>query len=351
MKFIFSDAVLAWFHQHGRKNLPWQQKPMTPYRVYVSEIMLQQTQVATVTPYFQRFMQAFPTLQQLAAAPLDRVLHLWTGLGYYARARNLHKTANIVADQHQGEFPKTVAALQCLPGIGRSTAGAICALTWGQREPILDGNVKRVLARFQGVDQWPGLKEVEQQLWQLATRLLPQAQLREYTQAMMDIGASVCTRTRPRCEDCPLKINCIAYQKQEVTRYPGAKPKKAMPLKQVQLIMLVNQERVLLQKRPAQGIWGGLWSLPECDKAQREIPQWCRHTFGVRVKNMKIHPMFRHTFTHFHLEITPVQLQVVSNTSERVAESGLLWYSMVQPESIGLPQPICRILKKLELNA
>lgn len=345
--FIFSHAVLGWYAQHGRKDLPWQ-NPITPYRVYVSEIMLQQTQVATVIPYFQRFMQAFPDVQRLAAAPLDHVLHLWTGLGYYARARNLHKAAQILVEKYQGEFPSTLTQLQSLPGIGRSTAGAICALAFNQREPILDGNVKRVLARFHGVAGWPGIKTVENQLWQYAAAHLPQTQLREYTQAMMDMGATVCTRAQPRCETCPLSESCVAFKEKAVTHYPGAKPTKTLPVRQVKLLVLIdNDKQILLKKRPALGIWGGLWSLPEIE--EENIGVWCQQTLRAVVQETKICSAFRHTFSHFHLDITPIEVHIKRETMAIMEADDVIWYNPVTPEPIGLPQPIARILQNTKV--
>ena len=343
----FSSAVVSWHQQHGRKDLPWQ-RPITPYRVYVSEIMLQQTQVATVIPYFQRFMQAFPDVKTLAQTSLDRVLHLWTGLGYYARARNLHKTAQCLLEKYNGKFPNNVLALQKFPGIGRSTAGAICALAFKQREPILDGNVKRVLARFHGITEWPGIKTVEDKLWKLADEHLPKNNIQAYTQAMMDLGATVCTRSKPQCSQCPLQKSCFSYQKNIAEQCPGKKPKKVLPQRQVNMLILVDEKnRVLLRKRPDIGIWGGLWSLPEL--AEQDIHAWCLQQYACRVKATKVLPTFRHTFSHYHLDITPIQAEVMVDNLQLMESDTYLWYNPAKPEQVGLPQPIYKILHRMEI--
>ena len=340
-KFLFSDAVLAWFEHHGRKNLPWQH-PISAYRVYISEIMLQQTQVATVIPYFQRFMEKFPSIDALSQAPLDHVLHLWTGLGYYARARNLHKTAKIIVEKYKSVFPTTRSKLETLPGVGRSTAAAICALAFNQPEAILDGNVKRVLARFHGVSGTPG-KKTESILWPLAYSHLPKIKMREYTQAMMDLGATLCVRSDPQCGCCPLKENCVGYQSGEPTRYPGAKPTKKMPVREVKLLVLVDEDKhILLQKRPALGIWGGLWSLPEFQVS--DFSDICFQKFNCVFKKKKKLTSFRHTFTHFHLDIFPIQFHVIRNKMCVMEDENFIWYNPLRPVSIGLPKPICKIL-------
>ncbi|MBI5447462.1 MAG: A/G-specific adenine glycosylase [Gammaproteobacteria bacterium] len=345
-KFSFSTAVLSWFDRHGRKDLPWQQS-VTAYRVYVSEIMLQQTQVSTVIPYFHRFMEVFPDVNCLAAAPLDHVLHLWTGLGYYARARNLHKTAQLIAAQYRGFFPSSSEQLQSLPGVGRSTAGAICAIAFNQAEPILDGNVKRVLSRFYGVSDWPGNKKIEEKLWTYAKACLPLFRCRDYTQAMMDLGALLCTRTQPHCEGCPLKLSCLAFQSGEPARFPGTKPKKTLPVRQVNLLVIENEKgEILLQQRPSMGIWGGLWSLPECE--ENDLVMWCQKKFNLAIKQAKELSVFRHTFSHFHLDIKPIRAKVSSQALCVMEDQGLIWYDANAPQSVGLPKPICRILKMIE---
>lgn len=343
----FSERVLHWYQQHGRKHLPWQQH-ITPYRVWVSEIMLQQTQVATVIPYFQRFMQHFPDVHSLAQAPLDEVLHLWTGLGYYARGRNLHKCAQQIVNDYSGSFPQSVDALQQLPGIGRSTAGAIASISMGIDAAILDGNVKRVLTRFFAVEGWPGTRVVEQQLWEIAEKLTPTHNTAAYTQAMMDLGATLCTRSKPQCEACPLQADCRGYLGGNPTQFPNSKPKTNKPIKHTVLLIIKNLNgEILLQQRPETGIWGGLWSMPEADTLplayehlQRLIPQ-------ARYDEQELMP-FRHTFSHYHLEIQPLLIQL-QHTPLNVAETDSAqqcWYNTHQPASIGLPAPIKKLLKE-----
>ena len=259
----FATSLLAWFDQHGRRDLPWQ-RAINPYRVWVSEIMLQQTQVATVIPYFERFTGRFPTLAELASADLDEVLHHWTGLGYYARGRNLHKAARVVVADHQGELPRCVEVLQSLPGIGRSTAGAIAAIAYGIRAPILDGNVKRVLTRFHAVAGYPGVPAVARTLWQLADQHTPARRVADYTQAIMDLGATVCVRNGPSCHRCPIQTGCEALEAGVVDAYPGKKPRKNKPVRAARLFVLHDgRGGCLLEQRPENGIWGGLWTPPE----------------------------------------------------------------------------------------
>jgi A/G-specific adenine glycosylase len=268
----FPGRVLRWYEQHGRKNLPWQQRDA--YCIWVSEIMLQQTQVQTVIPYFERFMRSFPSVVALADADIDAVLDHWSGLGYYARARNLHSAARTVRDQHDGDFPKRFDDVVALPGIGRSTAGAIMALAYGERYPILDGNVKRVLARHGAIAGWPGKTDVAETLWRAAEEYMPQSGVREYTQAMMDLGATVCTRSRPQCDACPVHANCAARTAGTIDQYPGRKAKKTKPLKETTMVLAVSGGFIYLERRPPAGIWGGLWSLPELSKGQ--VGDWCR---------------------------------------------------------------------------
>ncbi len=342
----FVPRVLTWFDEYGRKHLPWQQQ-VTPYRVWISEIMLQQTQVATVIPYFERFMQHYPTVKALAAASQDDVLHLWTGLGYYARARNLHKCAQTVVSEHKGEFPASVEALTELSGIGRSTAGAIASLSMGQSAAILDGNVKRVLARHFAVEGWPGKTSVLNQLWSVAELLTPQKRSGHYTQAMMDLGAMVCTRSKPDCGQCPVSDSCAAYHQGNPQDYPGKKPKKDKPVKSVQLMMLRNRSgQWLLEQRPATGIWGGLWSFPEIDSEQNVEEYW-RETYAQTVVINERWDSFRHTFSHYHLDITPVMADLTSETNQ-VGERANYWYDVEQPGAIGLAAPVKQLLEKLQ---
>lgn len=344
----FSARVLAWFDDHGRKDLPWQQQA-TPYRVWVSEIMLQQTQVATVIPYFERFMLRFPQLAELANAQLDEVLNLWSGLGYYARARNLQAAAQQIRDQHNGKFPLEFEAVLALPGIGRSTAGAILSLSLDQRHPILDGNVKRVLARCFAIEGWPGVGKVADVLWQHSEQLTPQKRVRDFNQAMMDLGAGVCTRSRPRCDACPLQHACLAHAQGRETDFPGNKPKKDMPVRNTRMLLLCNQHgEVLLQRRPPSGIWGGLLSLPEA--AGTDDPAaWCKKELGIVGREKARWPVMRHTFSHFHLDIEPVLLQMDTHTARVMDASQWVWYNsasfQVQPAG-GLPAPVARLLEQ-----
>ena len=340
----FAQRVLDWYDLHGRKDLPWQQG-MTPYRVWVSEIMLQQTQVATVIPYYERFMQALPDVHALAAASDDEVLHLWTGLGYYSRARNLHKAAKLVVGEHAGEFPRSIEGLIELPGIGRSTAGAVASLSMGIWAPILDGNVKRVLARFGAVEGWPGEKKVHDRLWSMAERYTPQNRVQHYTQAMMDMGATLCTRTKPSCLLCPLKDGCEARMLGEPTRFPSSKPRKVVPIRQCVMPLLMNQDgEVWLQRRPPSGLWGGLWCPPQLD-GEEELAQWLGGQ-ALRVHSRESLPALRHTFSHFHLDIQPLLLRV--DASAGVAEVGLVWYNLRQPSRLGLAAPVKKLLKLVE---
>ena len=342
----FAPAVLAWYADHGRHDLPWKQTP-SAYRVWVSEVMLQQTQVATVLPYFERFMARFPDLPTLAGADLDRVLELWSGLGYYARGRNLHAAAGRVMVGHGGELPTTLEALQALPGIGRSTAGAILALAHGQRQPILDGNVKRVLARFFAVSGWPGQSAVSRELWCLSDRVTPVQQVDDYTQAIMDLGATVCTRSRPGCSACPLTDGCLARAAGNPGDYPGPKPKKAMPIRQSTFLILLDGPAVMLQRRPPTGIWGGLWGFPECPEGH-EPRTWCRERLGLEVEHQVSAEVLRHTFSHFHLDITPWQGRV-QNLGQRVMEGpATVWYKPGQAPPGGLAAPVARLLSRLK---
>ena len=342
----FSDQVLCWYDQYGRKDLPWQ-KDINPYRVWVSEIMLQQTQVKTVIPYFLRFMDALPTLEALATAKEDEVLHLWTGLGYYARARNLHKTAKIVLTQLNGELPAEVELLCELPGIGRSTAGAIRSIAFRQPAAILDGNVKRVLARHGAVSGWPGQSAVLAQLWGVAENFTPKKRVADYSQAMMDLGATLCTRSSPGCEQCPLKADCKAIEAGTQLRYPGKKPRKALPVKTTTFLMITAKNGdIWLERRPPSGIWGGLWCFPEL-ASEREAESWCLDQWGHPPDKVIQWPSFRHTFSHYHLDIQPLQI-TLPTTPETVMEAGQqLWYNRCQPPQIGLAAPVASLLEQL----
>jgi A/G-specific adenine glycosylase len=345
--FNFAKALLRWFDDKGRKDLPWQ-RGITPYRIWISEVMLQQTQVATVIPYFNRFIHQFPTIDKLATAPADQVLQLWTGLGYYSRARNLHKAARIISHEHDGVFPDTLDALIALPGIGRSTAGAILALGFKQRAAILDGNVKRVLARFHGIDGWPGESQVAAALWQHAEQHTPTQRVSEYTQAIMDLGALVCTRTRPDCPKCPLHKHCTAYQQDTIAACPGKKPRKTLPVRSTQLLMIRNSKgEVLLQRRPDKGIWGGLWCFPEID-SQDDATHAAKQLCGKKPKQLTRWASWRHTFSHYHLDITPVLIKFGSVTLLNDPGANSMWIDPKQPASaIGLAAPTCKLLDQL----
>ncbi len=340
----FAGRLLTWFDRHGRHNLPWQKVP-TPYRVWVSEIMLQQTQVRTVIPYYERFMARFPDCAALAAAPAEAVLAHWSGLGYYARARNLHSAARLIVEQHRGELPESLDHLQALPGIGRSTAGAILALSRGERHPILDGNVKRVLARYHAVPGWPGAAAVQNRLWQLADDHTPGERVAEYTQAIMDLGATVCTRTRPRCEECPAGADCTARAEGNPARYPEPKPRRDLPVRRATLLIATDSERgVLLSRRPPTGVWGGLLSLPEL--ADESADAWCGQR-GLRLLKADKWPAFRHTFSHFHLEIAPIRLHVDHQARQIMEPAGCLWYKAALYNQLELPAPIKRLLGRV----
>lgn len=345
----FSQSLLKWFHTHGRKDLPWKQNP-TPYRVWISEIMLQQTQVTTVIPYYKRFIRRFPDLPSLARSSVDEVLRLWAGLGYYARARNLHRAAQLALEIHQGKLPTTLEALIQLPGIGRSTAGAILALALGQRHPILDGNVKRVLARQEAIDSWPGHSQIEKQLWQQAEERLPMSQIADYTQAIMDLGAIICTRHHPRCPDCPVKATCQAYAQRNPEAYPRPRPRKRLPLRATHMLILINNQReVLLERRPPVGLWGGLWSFPECS-LQTKVAPWCREHLGYAIGEIKVWPSLRHHFTHFTLDIQPIVAQVQRETCQIMESDNRVWYKIKKTNERAHPAPILRLLEQLRKN-
>jgi A/G-specific adenine glycosylase len=343
----FSDAVLRWYDRHGRKDLPWQ-RDRSPYRVWVSEIMLQQTQVATVIPYFERFMARFPDCVTLADAEPDAVLHLWSGLGYYARARNLHQAARAVRDEYNGVFPTGFEAVLALPGIGRSTAGAILAQACGQRHAILDGNVKRVLARYHAVAGWPGEAAVLNRLWEYAERYTPEARVADYTQAMMDLGATLCARARPRCGECPLAPACAAHVAGNERDYPGSKPRRALRVRATHMLLVRNGAgEVLLQQRPSSGIWGGLWSFPEVASAD-DVSDWCARALGRRASRLQAWPALRHTFSHFHLDITPWLVELGDNRAAAVMEGPpTVWYNTRTSEPRGLAAPVIRLLEQL----
>lgn len=348
----FAVRLLTWYDHHGRHDLPWHHN-QNAYRVWVSEIMLQQTQVTTVIPYFNAFMERFPDVQALAEAPVDDVLSHWSGLGYYARARNLQKAAKTVVEEFDGVFPDDPDTLETLTGIGRSTAAAIVAQAFGKRAAILDGNVKRVLARYHAVPGWTGQTAVLKQLWQHAEDHTPDTRVRDYTQAIMDLGAMVCTRSRPDCDACPLQADCTAHARGEMALYPGSKPKKAKPEKTTWMVILEDQNgRILLERRPPSGIWGGLWSLPELDPAlgADELQESCEQQLGLNCGEPDLISGFRHTFSHYHLHIQPARLTVSS--AERVADNDhLAWFHRDEALALGLPAPIRTLLTEPEQTA
>ncbi len=341
----FGVRVLDWFDVHGRKDLPWQHD-VTPYRVWVSEIMLQQTQVQTVIPYFERFLKSFPDMASLAGAQQDEVLSHWSGLGYYARARNLHKAAKTICSEHDGEFPEDFDAVVALPGIGRSTAGAILSLALGQRQPILDGNVKRVLARHEAVEGWPGNNKVAAILWDSASRNTPQARVAEYTQAIMDLGATLCTRSKPRCPECPVSSDCEASRLSQVGDYPGKKPKVSKPLRSTTMILASIGDQVYLERRPEAGIWGGLWSLPEL--GDRSLDEWCDEELGSAALESRSWDVLRHSFSHYDLDISPIVVRVDSHAG-KVADAGSkTWYKLDDAPPGGLAAPVKHLINQLK---
>jgi len=341
-----SARLIAWHRQHGRHDLPWQQT-RDPYRVWLSEIMLQQTQVATVIPYYRRFLARFPTLPDLAAAPADEVMGLWSGLGYYARARNLHRCAGIVMAAHGGEFPRDPDAIAALPGIGRSTANAIAVFCFGARRAILDGNVKRVLCRAFGVDGFPGTPTVERELWSLAERLLPRRDAATYIQAQMDLGATLCTRTQPAClgaaSSCPLSRTCVAYRQGRVADLPQPRPRKSLPQREVRVLLVHQGNRVLLERRAPSGIWGGLLSLPEVP-IEFDPLAFAAQALGLDVQHLDALPALHHSFTHFRLTLLP--LAGAAKRLPRAAEAAShSWLKREDIDAAGLPTPVRRILK------
>jgi len=343
----FAPRLLKWFGVQGRHTLPWQVNP-TPYRVWVSEVMLQQTQVATVIPYYARFMTRFPEIDALAAAPLDEVLHLWTGLGYYARARNLQACAKVLAAQYGGDFPNTLEALMALPGIGRSTAGAILALSRGMRHPILDGNAKRVLARVFGIAGDPSSKPVLEALWRQADACTPRREVAAYTQAIMDLGATVCTRARPACTLCPMNTACIAALEGRQRELPGRKSRRDRPWREATLLIAQfgskDSSAVLLERRPMSGLWGGLWSPPQFAN-ESEALAWCAREFGAANESQALSPI-DHAFTHFDLRLKPLLVRGHRATDVLDGDERL-WYRLDAPPRVGLPQPILQLFERL----
>jgi A/G-specific adenine glycosylase len=339
----FARRLLDWYDEHGRSDLPWK-RPGDAYAVWLSEIMLQQTQVATVIPYFLRFVERFPDVAALAAADLDEVLHLWSGLGYYARARNLHAAARTIVHEHGGRLPDGIDALRALPGIGRSTAGAIAAFAFGQRHAILDGNVKRVLVRVHRVRGWPGEREVERLLWALAEMHTPHERVADYTQAIMDLGATVCGR-RPDCAACPQREWCLARRAGDAAALPTPRPRRSLPERSVVWLLIRDRDgRVLLERRPPAGIWGGLWCPPELAPADDTVAL-ARERYGLDIGPGAPLPALTHTFSHFRLQITPLPARV--NGAARVRDAQAVWYNPRQPDRRGLAAPVQRLLESM----
>ena len=343
-KPAFAARLLAWHKRHGRHDLPWK-GTRDAYRIWVSEIMLQQTQVAAVIPYYQRFLERFPDIAALAAAPQDEVLRLWSGLGYYSRARNLQRAAQLVMDHHGGAFPRALEAIAALPGIGRSTAAAIAAFAYGTRAAILDGNVKRVLARHFAIAGFPGEKRVENRLWQLAEEQLPPRAIASYTQAIMDLGATLCTRAQPACAACPLAASCAALALGRVSDFPAPRPAKAVPTRATHRLLLLRDGELLLEKRPPSGIWGGLWSLPEIDDAAG-VRAHCRRHYGCSIAAPQPLAPLAHGFTHFKLRIQPLVCEV-----EKLAPSarapGQIWLSLEDAHGAAIPVPVRKLIERL----
>jgi len=341
----FADALLAWFDVSGRHDLPWQH-PRTPYRVWLSEIMLQQTQVRVVVPYFERFVAALPDVRALAAAPLDDVLALWSGLGYYARARNLHAAAKACVERHGGELPRDLDALTALPGIGRSTAGAILTQAWGDAFPILDGNVKRVLARWHGIEGWPGTPAVEKRMWTIAQAQLPDRRLADYTQAQMDFGATLCTRHDPACVLCPVQAGCAALREGKVADLPTPKPGKPLPERSA-LVLLVEDAagRVLLQRRPPTGVWAALWSLPEAQDRTGAREWFARHVHGDYDQAETLPAVF-HAFTHYRLDLQPLRWRALAARATVADNDDLRWVARGELAALGIPAPIRKLLQE-----
>ena len=340
----FAARLLAWSDDHGRKDLPWQQD-VNPYRVWVSEIMLQQTQVQTVIPYYERFMKRFPSVEALAGADADTVLSHWSGLGYYARARNLHKTAQIIQGEYGGVFPSTIDDVESLPGVGPSTAGAILALSHGQRHAILDGNVKRVLARHAAVAGWPGKTEVAKRLWLLAEERTPTARVDHYTQAIMDLGATLCVRSKPACNKCPVSGDCAALAAGTIAEHPGRKPKKEKPLRATTMLLAMVDNAVYMERRPASGIWGGLWSFPELD--DQPLEDWCDNlALGEPLEREAWQPL-RHSFSHYDLDIHPLVLRFDSVAGSVADEGDATWYQMDEQAPGGIAAPVQQLIDTL----
>ena len=342
----FATQLIQWQKLHGRHQLPWQ-GTCDPYAIWLSEIMLQQTQVNTVIPYYQRFIACYPNITSLAQAPLDEVLALWSGLGYYARARHLHQAANIIVQDFQGHFPIEIDTIQSLPGIGRSTAAAISVFAYGQYHAILDGNVKRVFARYFGVERFPGEREIKDLLWKKAEELLPKSKkpepIKTYTQALMDLGATICIRHHPHCTDCPIQQRCFAFKHHRQDELPTPKPRKIPPRKAITALILIRQNNILLIKRPSSGIWGGLWSFPEMQIGEN-VHDYCTNHFDINVKSVMDLPILNHQFTHFKLDIHPQVCTVLSDSQFKPGQE--LWIAPDKALHQAIPTPTRTLLEQ-----
>ena len=340
----FATRLLHWFDRHGRHDLPWQH-PRTPYRVWLAEVMLQQTQVTTVIPYFARFLARFPDWQSLAAAPIDDVLALWAGLGYYARARNLHKAAQAIVNEHGGELPRDLDVLTELPGLGRSTAAAILSQACDEPHAILDGNVKRVLARHAAIEGWPGTPAVARRLWEAAEARLPRQRGADYTQAIMDLGATLCLARQPACERCPVSVDCVAFERGETTRFPSARPKRERPLRRSRALIVENAAgAILFERRPPVGIWGGLWCLPLFDEGE-DWQAGLRERYGITAEAIGQEAVIRHGFTHFDLDLEPVRARARGRLAAIAEPAERRWIKLAADPLPGIPAPIRKLLQ------
>jgi A/G-specific adenine glycosylase len=340
----FAEKIIHWQLQHGRHDLPWQ-NTRDPYAIWLSEIMLQQTQVSAVIPYYLRFMERFPDITTLASAEQEKVLQYWSGLGYYSRARNLHAAAQQIEAHHGGLFPTDFDSVVALPGIGRSTAAAILSFAFGQAHAILDGNVKRVLARYYGIEGWPGKPAIEKKLWSLAESLLPQQDIEPYIQGLMDLGATVCTRSKPDCDTCPLHGQCIAHRDNHTAKLPSPKPRAQLPERHTYMLLLLAGPEILLEKRSPTGIWGGLWSLPEIISPENAVEN-VHQRFGVETEHVGELPLLAHGFTHFRLNITPLVMRVLKPKSE-VRQGSFIWLDRQEALGSAIPSPIRKLIGKV----
>ncbi|OZI27395.1 A/G-specific adenine glycosylase [Bordetella genomosp. 7] len=343
----FASRIVAWQRSHGRHGLPWQ-GTQDPYRIWLSEIMLQQTQVATVIPYYQRFLERFPDVSALAAASQDEVMPYWAGLGYYARARNLHRCAQAVVNEWNGRFPPTAQQIATLPGIGRSTAAAIAAFAYGERAPILDGNVKRVFTRHFGIAGDPARRDVEQSLWALAEAQVaaaPRLDMAAYTQGLMDLGATLCTRGKPDCGHCPLADTCVARREGRQAELPTPKTRKAIPERQTGMLVLQRDGAILLHLRPSPGIWGGLWSLPEFEAGSD--PAQAVQRLGLQPLRRYELAAFAHTFTHYRLHIKPWYVPVQPAASLAEPGPAQRWAGAADLPGMALPAPVRKLIDGL----